>query len=510
MKNFQRDIKRKASGKSYFEYIPTKEEKGERIEVALSRWTRLYLFILLVLFRIGIDLDTGIFVASYDTMEEQLGLNDTQFAMLNSVLTFGKLVALLCVMFIINIDKRKYILMINAFLNGLSLLAYYFSNNFYYMCALRTFGAFNRVFIDVYIPIWTDQFGMKNFKTTFLSIHFVIESYGKVTGSYMVSLLFQKDWKKCLYTSGAAFLTLSLMFSIIPYVYFSTKYQLVEKKQGNSELQQKLIKKGTKVIEAEKKLEEEAKKEEAKGPSAIKKLGFLLCTGSYVFCTLARFCVFFIQKVISTFIKQYAVQALKFKNDKVFSHYYALISAVAPLCGSLMGSLLIKPLGGYKAKNSIWLVLTFSALCLYSVISLRKATEFKSFVINIVGYFFTVSAYLPTMNGYLICALDKEMKGLGNSIDRFLATFGKFIGPIVYGMINGKFKHTDPFFAWNSCLMLYYLCFVFVILGCISKYKTKEDVDEKKIQKITEDVELENKDNEEDNEENTDGQDKKK
>lgn len=469
-------VNKKLSFDSTFQYVRSSSDKDIKIEerIVLSRWVRMYLFFLLALFRIGIDLDTGIIVSCGKKIKADIHINDIQFGLLNSVLTFGKFVALLFLMIIINKNKRQLFLIMNCFLNGLSLLGFYASDNFYYICLLRIFGAFNRVFIDVYIPVWTDQYGIKKFKTTFLSIHLIIESYGKVIGAFMGTNLFENDWKKSLAVSGLFFFALGVLFFFIPSYYFTTKYVLAEKFEKPKNEKNTTSKGKNKSDEKmnENLLDKSDKNKDSENEiSTFKKIITLFCTGSYIFPSLARCFAFFIQKLLHTFIKHFSLDCLGYKEEKTFIYYYTLVLVVAPLIGSIIGNFLSKCAGGYESRNSVWLVFIVGFLSLISIILASNVTSFIFLVIYLFGYFLTVSAYLPTLSGYVLCSLDKEMKGLGSSIDRLLAVFGKLIGPITYGILNEKFGKTDIFFAWNKSLKVYYLCFGFAVLGCISKYK---------------------------------------
>jgi len=85
--------------------------------------------------------------------------------------------------------------------------------------------------------------------------------------------------------------------------------------------------------------------------------------------------------------------------------------------------------------------------------------------------FFSVSAFLPTISGYIISSLHKELKGFGSSFDSLITNVcGKLPSPIVYGIINDKYKNIDPKYAWNKSLMIYYIGTIFIYLTCFFKW----------------------------------------
>ena len=102
----------------------------------------------------------------------------------------------------------------------------------------------------------------------------------------------------------------------------------------------------------------------------------------------------------------------------------------------------------------------------------RISVEFKNLIIYIFGYFFSVSAFLPTISGYIINSLNKELKGFGSSFDSLITNIlGKLPSPIFYGIINDKYKNEEPKYAWNKSLMIYYLGIIFIYLTCFFKWK---------------------------------------
>ena len=116
----------------------------------------------------------------------------------------------------------------------------------------------------------------------------------------------------------------------------------------------------------------------------------------------------------------------------------------------------------------------------------RSNSLFNSLIIYIFGYFFSVSAFLPTISGYIINSLNKELKGFGSSFDNLITNIFILSSPILYGLINDKYKKTDPKYAWNISLILFYFEIVFISLACFFKWKTnKKNVKHKNIVKKT-------------------------
>ena len=56
-----------------------KKKKTKKIFVYLSRYVRMLLFFLLLIFSVAIDLDSGIIVSSYKSFTQDMHMNDIQF-----------------------------------------------------------------------------------------------------------------------------------------------------------------------------------------------------------------------------------------------------------------------------------------------------------------------------------------------------------------------------------------------------------------------------------------------
>ena len=221
-----------------------KEKKKDKIKKAkskiyLSRYVRMILFFLLIIFSVLIDLDAGIIVSSYKSFTQDLNMNDLQYGSLNSITTVGKIIALLIFMVIINKNHRKFILVITSFFHGLYFYGYFVNDNYYYISILKFFASFCKVFITIYIPVWIDQFGIKKYKTLLLTIVFMVTSYGRIVGAWIGTVIFDNEWKKA---SKALLLFLQSLpaGSYYQIIGFGTDFEAYDKKP--KEYNQKNIK----------------------------------------------------------------------------------------------------------------------------------------------------------------------------------------------------------------------------------------------------------------------------
>ena len=514
--------------------VGEKRVKKKKSKIYLSRYVRMILFFLLLIFSVIIDLDAGIIVSSYSSFTQDLHMSDFQFGSLNSITTIGKIISLVYYMVIINRNHRKLILVTTSFIHGIAFFCYFINDNYYYIAILKFLTSFCKIFITVYMPVWIDQFGIKKYKTLLLTLVFMVTSYGRIVGAWIGTVIFENEWKKAFVCCGLIFFALSFSLFSVPQKYYSTKYMFVEQQKkitgnvieklvptknnevDNLESEDSKIKKDIEnmndieyindekssnknqkieiIKETEREgdttdiIEDNLKKEKLiydydineneedkifKSLSFISKLKIVLLNECFIFSSLSRASLFFTFKIIHVFLKKYTFEALYYTNEITFFYYYSLTTILAPSLGSLIGGAICnKYLGGYESKNSIWLILFFGTTAVFFITLIRVSTDFNYLIIYIFGYFFSVSAFLPTISGYIINSLHKELKGFGSSFDSLITNvLGKLPSPIIYGIINDKYKKKNPKYAWNRSLMIYYIGTIFIYLTCLFKWR---------------------------------------
>ena len=514
--------------------VGEKRVKKKKTKIYLSRYVRMILFFLLLIFSVIIDLDAGIIVSSYSSFTQDLHMSDFQFGSLNSITTIGKIISLVYYMIVINKNHRKFILVTTSFIHGITFYCYFINDNYYYIAILKFLTSFCKVFITVYMPVWIDQFGIKKYKTLLLTLVFMVTSYGRIVGAWIGTVIFENEWKKAFVCCGLIFFVLSISLFAIPQKYYSTKYMFVEQQKkitgnvveklvptksnefDNLESEDSKIKKDIEnmndiefindeknsnkspKIEIIKETEREGdttdiieynlKKEKLiydydnneneqdkifKTLSFISKLKIVLLNECFMFSSLSRASIFFTFKIIHVFLKKYTFEALYYTNEITFFYYYSLTTILAPSLGSLIGGAICnKYLGGYESKNSIWLILFFGTTSVIFITLARLSADFNYLIAYIFGYFFSVSAFLPTISGYIINSLHKELKGFGSSFDSLITNvLGKLPSPIIYGIINDRYKKENPKYAWNKSLMIFYIGTVFIYLTCLFKWR---------------------------------------
>jgi MFS family permease len=374
------------------------------------------------------------------------------------------------------------------------------------------------------MPVWIDQFGIKKYKTLLLTILYMAISMGMILGAWIGTVLFNNDWKKSFICEGLIFIGLSASLFAVPQKYYSTKYMIVEQQKISGNPVEKIVptkddsndskikknienvkdikyigedkkpqrkKQKMEKIEEEKNMEKDnddekkqklindnsqntKQKESLKDNlSLISKLKGVFFNRVFIFSCIAKAIIFFVHEIVYIFFKIYTFEALHYDDEIKFFYYYSITTIAAPSLGGLIGGAICnKFFGGYESKKSIWIIISFGTLSVLFISVVRVVIQFNKLMIFIFGYFFSSSAFLPTLSGYIINSLNKDLKGFGSSFDNLITNIFVLTSPILYGLLNDKYKSVDPKFAWNKSLLIYYFETIFIYLACFFKWQT--------------------------------------
>ena len=86
----------------------------------------------------------------------------------------------------------KWMFIFFAMLKGLMCIAFKFFNNGTILIFLRGIIGITHMPVSIYIPVWIDKYGLKNYKTVQLTFRQVVIPVGKVAG-YALSVLYGEE-----------------------------------------------------------------------------------------------------------------------------------------------------------------------------------------------------------------------------------------------------------------------------------------------------------------------------
>ena len=182
----------------------------------------------------------------------------------------------------------------------------------------------------------------------------------------------------------------------------------------------------------------------------------------------------FIFQIIHSYLKPYQEKALNKYNERLLVLFYNISSLLATAIGGILGGIITKFLGGYETKKSILVLIVPEIITAINIVFLSFTKNFYIYNINLILFFFFISAGSPVILGYLIKTIPKSIKGVGIGLDMIVSTFlGKIPSPIIYGALDDKYKDNHIDFAWKFTLSYFYVGFIIIIILCYFKYHEK-------------------------------------
>ena len=474
--------------------------------IFLSRKMRIYIFILFLILSVAVDLEYGIFNSSVDYVQKDLNMNNSEYGLFVSISFTGRIVGLIIFMFLLNFKHRKFTLILSIFLNGSSYIVYLISSNIYLLIFAKMFAAGNKVCGTIYRPIWVEQFGLSKYKSIFFSLIQVVSSYGQIIGFNLGSLLFKKDWTKgllctmiILYINAIGFLIVPGKFFFRSYAFFDDNLNDNEDDLKNNENKDVLVR--NESIFVDEKIENNLKRKNIENKnenkktikekiiSVLKDVLKLIKNKIFLLSIIKRSIITFILQIVHSYLKQYqekyfipknATEDEKNKLINLIVLFYNISTLASTAIGGLLSGIITKKLGGYENKKSIYVVIIPDIITSISVGFLAFSSNFYMYNINLIIFFCFISMGNPVLQGYLIKAIPKQIKGIGVGLDMLVSTFlGKIIAPVIYGSIVDKYEKENYALAWQICLCYFFvgdiLAFISGIFKCREKYEKDEN-----------------------------------
>lgn len=115
-----------------------------------------------------INIDMGILPAGSTAIKEELGLPNSKFGALGSMVYLGQTFGCLIAPYMFQKFKAKPILSGCLFLNIVSLITFTFSKNYYILVVCRFSTGLFQIAICIFFPVWADVYGSNIQSSTWL------------------------------------------------------------------------------------------------------------------------------------------------------------------------------------------------------------------------------------------------------------------------------------------------------------------------------------------------------
>lgn len=172
-----------------------------------------------------INFDHGVMPAGAPSMQAELGLNNSEYGWLGSVVFIGLTLGSISASFMYEKFNSKNVLLAVLLANAVSMSIFTTSANFVVLMTSRFFTGFFQVFVSIYYPVWADSFGSSDQqKTTWMSVLLFSSSFGVLIGYAVTGQLIQSvSWRWAFYLQIAATVPICTVLLLTPSAYLDLK-----------------------------------------------------------------------------------------------------------------------------------------------------------------------------------------------------------------------------------------------------------------------------------------------
>ena len=481
-------------------------------KISLSRKMRWIIFTILIFITILSDIDQGILSSSTSSLIIDFEMTERQLGGFGSMIFLGTALGCIFTFTLINKYNRKTLLLITISFDLISLFLTTKTSNLFLLYLYRVIAGFAQSFLIIYIPVWSDQFGIHKYKSIMLSIIHISSSFGYLFGYAMGSLW---GWKNAFYVENILiFSQIVIIILFIPDKYFSKNLMpLKSKKESeqtkkeeektkdnidieNIEEENNLIDQNINNDEIKKELKDEdnislfediqTKEKEIKKESILNNLKILLKSKIFILMNITKSSMFIIVSAIQFWINDYMENGLLIEDEKKRLYTFAFVIITSPPSGIILGGIISGKIGGYDTEKAIYIPLIASFFdCILANIA-PISTNLFIFLPLFWLYLFLGSILLPVVHGIILVSVDKEYAASASSISTLIFYFlGRLPGPNLYAFYKSIIGDKHSRIPFWLLLNMAFPAFFSVLFG-VKYQKEKYRGSENKIDKIKE------------------------
>ena len=455
------------------QFSETSNETHEKVR--LSRHIRLFIFFIFWILHFLNCSDSGIPTASSNNIKKVLKFTDSQFGNYGSLVQLGRLTGTVIGLNILNICNRKILIIFAPFIKSLTLLVYYYTDNFWIIMTCRYIQGFVHVSTYIYFPTWIEQFGLQKYKGLMINSIQTASPFGSVFGFALCTFMGTDNWKKCFSLLAYSIMFLICVLFFIPEKYFSSQIYFSRHIEISQNEDEEHIEGRGSIYSLFEKNESHIKE---KNPT--ENIWCEVLNAIFLSIVLARAVILFIFMVVHYWIGDYFINVLDVENKLAKTLSYSIISLVGPFVGTIIGRYTIEYIGGYEQKKATLLCIFYSILTSISGSFVSKANSLLSFTFILFLFFVFANCQIPILIGISINNVPQKFKAMSYSVNNLICTFfGYLLAPAIYGYINDYYKLRDKkmalrfafYYVWGN---LFYL----LICGIIQFLTREEDEEE--------------------------------
>lgn len=436
----------------------------EENKFILYKSIRILVYCLLLFSIILINISSGLFPSSSIDIKTNLEISDFNFGLFFLFSSLGKIIGSLLFFYLKNITNKKILLIAISLFNSLICFGFFFSKNFMIFSLLKLIIGITDMLIQIYTPMWIQQFGFNKYKLGLTSLIQFCNPLGK---SLAFLINYHLSYLILFKTEAIIFSLIFFAFLIIPNKYSAkniliiienetgeemydkranvAKYTFNDYNEDNSEKNLPLIDKNNNEKDNEININLNINELiEQNGNKKIKhsykipfntKLKIIIRNKIFMLSLSIRVILIGIETTISLWIPDIIIQLIEIKKDSSLNLFGNILIIITPPLGSfitrIMGPFTIS--GNKRKRNTVVLLIFFYILSVLISILIPEDKSF-TFIATIIIFLFSSATCLPMLQGICLSSISKKVKeNILSFIHIFTLFFGTGLMPSIFG-----------------------------------------------------------------------------
>ena len=453
--------------------------------VLLSRSYRFIAFLVMVTIEMAINVSSGVLSAASKTIKKQYSMMDVEFGYFGLAQGIGRTFGSIFYTVMVNQISAKWLGGAFSIVKGFVLAAFELTQSKWVLICLRGVIGFVHMPPSTYIPIWIDQYGLRNWKTVQMSFLQALVPVGKVLGFVFVNLFGEERWKFAYDVEGLYLVFCGLFIVFSPIDYFNRKVVLMTDDERPTEYKDEKWMQ-TSIFNRR------ASRPGSKGQKLWNDLFTVITNYEFELCNCAKALQNGTQSCIHFWCGDFMINRLGM-DGTVKTFVYTIMNISGPAFGFILSPVINKVFGSYETNHAPIVIMVLHLLTVSFGLSATLINNVIVFVICMTLFFGLLSLCLAMTNGCLMISINKDLKGMCYSVGNITCmSITGALCPVIYGKVNDIFNPKGIRFAGMLSIMLINgSASLFLLeLGRIKCRKEKKNKEEKK-------EELVDKDNEE-------------
>ena len=453
--------------------------------VLLSRSYRFIAFLVMVTIEMAINVSSGVLSAASKTIKKQYSMMDVEFGYFGLAQGIGRTFGSIFYTVMVNQISAKWLGGAFSIVKGFVLAAFELTQSKWVLICLRGVIGFVHMPPSTYIPIWIDQYGLRNWKTVQMSFLQALVPVGKVLGFVFVNLFGEERWKFAYDVEGLYLVFCGLFIVFSPIDYFNRKVVLMTDDERPTEYKDEKWMQ-TSIFNRR------ASRPGSKGQKLWNDLYTVITNYEFELCNCAKALQNGTQSCIHFWCGDFMINRLGM-DGTVKTFVYTIMNISGPAFGFILSPVINKVFGSYETNHAPIVIMVLHLLTISFGLSATLINNVIVFVICMTLFFGLLSLCLAMTNGCLMISINKDLKGMCYSVGNITCmSITGALCPVIYGKVNDIFNPKGIRYAGMLSIMLINgSASLFLLeLGRIKCRKEKKNKEDKK-------EELVDKDNEE-------------